>query len=349
MRDENFLLSCLDVRDRLSSFKFFENILYLLTSFSSFVVSGSFFDLLADVSHLGLFFSVHICLFSMRAKNSWSLLSIVSSLCTAIVAVCCCSASPIISSLRAAVLVVCCCSRISASSSAAASCLLVNLFSSSSYLRYFLDFSDGSGSSRVSIDADCLVYLVFLQRFCFRSLLSNSPSFPNAWESKMRSNRSVVTPQVNHGVCLGVGTVSSASFVNYHVVQLFMFPARRSEGVLFFGGEVGRRKWHVCVGAPPRPSRRGFPGSFLTKTVLVEDQSLWPGLAQEYFSEEFLSHRLSCAERVPQRWRKPVRRTPCLGRTPTPLLYHELLDAIKPHAGTGRDDIPGTILQLLTK
>ena len=39
--------------------------------------------------------------------------------------------------------------------------------------------------------------------------------------------------QVNYVVCFGVGTVSSASFVNQHIVQLLTFPARRSEGVTF--------------------------------------------------------------------------------------------------------------------
>ena len=57
------------------------------------------FDLLADVSHLSLLLSVHILFVSMRAKSSWSLLSIVSSLCVAVTTGCCCSPSPANSSL----------------------------------------------------------------------------------------------------------------------------------------------------------------------------------------------------------------------------------------------------------
>ena len=34
---------------------------------------------------------------------------------------------------------------------------------------------------------------------------------------------------------LGIGTVSSASFVNEHTVKLFIFHTRRSEGGLLFG------------------------------------------------------------------------------------------------------------------
>ena len=155
-RDKNCLPSCLDIRDRLDSFKFFENDLYVLRSFRSSVVSDSFFDLLADVSHLGLLLPVHI-LSSVRAKSSWSVLLIVSSLCAAVIVVCCCSAShqPMprfafsSSSCAADALLhqsfllfalpsskfVCCRSDISAISFAAASCLPVNLFSRSSYHR----------------------------------------------------------------------------------------------------------------------------------------------------------------------------------------------------------------------
>ena len=52
--------------------------------------------------------------------------------------------------------------------------------------------------------------------FCF----ANPPLF-FAWESKMRSYRS------------SVNAVSSVSPVNYHVVQLFLFPTKGSEGVFF--------------------------------------------------------------------------------------------------------------------
>ena len=45
----------------------------------------------------------------------------------------------------------------------------------------------------------------------------------------MRSNRSVVISEVIHVALF------SASPVNYHIVQLFIFPIRGSEGVLFFG------------------------------------------------------------------------------------------------------------------
>ena len=85
-------------------------------------------------------------------------------------------------------------------------------------------FFGWSGSSPGSIDAECLVYLVLLQRFCFRSLLSNPPILLCTWESKMRSNRSAVA-------CFSVSAASSVSPVNQHVVQLLLFPTR---GVLFF-------------------------------------------------------------------------------------------------------------------
>ena len=65
--------------------------------------------------------------------------------------------------------------------------------------------------------------LVLVQRFCFRSLLSNLPCFLNERDSKMRRNRSVVTSQVDYVVSFGVGTVSSC----------FFFLVRRSERVLF--------------------------------------------------------------------------------------------------------------------
>ena len=60
MRDENHLFSCLDDCDRSQSFEFFKNSLYFLMPFGSFVVSDTLFDLLADISHLGLVFSVNI-------------------------------------------------------------------------------------------------------------------------------------------------------------------------------------------------------------------------------------------------------------------------------------------------
>ena len=41
------------------SFKLFKNVLYLLMLFGSFVVSDPFFDLLPDVSHLGLLLFGH--------------------------------------------------------------------------------------------------------------------------------------------------------------------------------------------------------------------------------------------------------------------------------------------------
>ena len=223
--------------DRSYSFKLFKNILYLLMYFGSCAVSDSVFDLLADVSHLS-FLTIFLLL-----------LSIVSSLCVAVTAMhccsaspaissldmfvvvvcCCCSASPVVSSLCVAVVVlVCCCSSISVSSfaiavvvaacfcpsisatscapslsscvaaqvfplyrlllppssscaafkvfsdssCAAASCLPVNLFSSPSCIRS-ISSCFLSGSS----DVECIVYLVFVQRFCFRSLLSNPPFF----------------------------------------------------------------------------------------------------------------------------------------------------------------------------
>ena len=123
----------------------------------------------------------------------------------------------IISPLRAAVVVVCCRSSISA--------FIV------SWLE-FIDFSDGSGSSRVSIDVDCPLHFVFSVKM-FPIFVVWSSFLFTTWETKMRSDRSVVTLQVKHVVCLGISTVSSASVANYHTVELFIFPTRRSEGALF--------------------------------------------------------------------------------------------------------------------
>ena len=57
-----------------------------------------------------------------------------------------------------------------------------------------LDFSDGSGSARVSIDADCLVYLAFVSEILFQTLVVQSSFLLNAWKSKLHSDRSVVFP-----------------------------------------------------------------------------------------------------------------------------------------------------------
>ena len=85
--------------------------------------------------------------------------------------------------------------------------LLRHLFSSSSYLRSIRGFFVLTRDLRLNCHSDLR---------CSRLLFT-------AWESKMCSNRSVVTPQVNHVVCL-----------NYHTVQLFIFPTRRSQGSLLF-------------------------------------------------------------------------------------------------------------------
>ena len=63
VQDRNVFLYCLGACDRSYSFEFFKNFMYFLMSCGSFVVSDSLFDLLADVSHLGLVFSVHFFFF----------------------------------------------------------------------------------------------------------------------------------------------------------------------------------------------------------------------------------------------------------------------------------------------
>ena len=90
-----------------------------------------------------------ICLFSLEIKNSWCLVTVIYSLCAAVIAVCCCSASPANSCLCVAVVVVVCCRSVASGFPfAAASFLPENLFSSSSYLRSISWIcSDGSGSS----------------------------------------------------------------------------------------------------------------------------------------------------------------------------------------------------------
>ena len=72
-------------------------------SFGSFVVSDSLFDLLADVSHLGLVFSVHILLFF---DEGYELL--VFAVDRFFFAACCCS-SVSATYLAVAVIVVECC------------------------------------------------------------------------------------------------------------------------------------------------------------------------------------------------------------------------------------------------
>ena len=129
MRDENFLFSCPTDCDRSYLFEIFKNILYFLVSFGSGVVSDSLCDLLADVSHLGLVFSVHIFRLSTRAKSSWSLVLIVSSLRAGVTAVSCSNIS--VSSFVIAVVAACLCSSISAASCAAAVALVACWCSSS--------------------------------------------------------------------------------------------------------------------------------------------------------------------------------------------------------------------------
>ena len=96
MRGKIVLLSCIDFRDRCSSFKLFKNVLYLLMSFGSCCL-WFISNLLADVSHLGFLLSVHVfssavCCCSAPPTNY--------SLCVFVVVMCCwCSDSPIISSL----------------------------------------------------------------------------------------------------------------------------------------------------------------------------------------------------------------------------------------------------------
>ena len=57
----------------------------------------------------------------------------------------------------------------------------------------------------------------------------------NACESKMRSNRSVATSQVDYVDRFSVSAVSSVSLVNQHLVHLFLLHTRGSERVLFSG------------------------------------------------------------------------------------------------------------------
>ena len=139
--------------------------------FGSFVVSHSLLDFLAGLFHLGLVFSVHSVRLSMRAKSSWSLLSIVSSLRAAVTAVCCSSISAPSFAIAAAVaacfcpsltatcfaaavaLVACCCPSISASSFAAADVVVVCCRSSIS-------------------DSSCVAAAVFI--VCCRSSISDS-------------------------------------------------------------------------------------------------------------------------------------------------------------------------------
>ena len=59
-----------------------------------------------------------------------------------------------------------------------------------------------------------LMQFVFFAEILFPIFVVQSSFLLNAWESKNRSDRSVVTPQVNHVVCFSVGAISSASFLN---------------------------------------------------------------------------------------------------------------------------------------
>ena len=170
MRNEIF--SCHEAYDRCFSFKFFKNCLHFLMSIGSFVVSDSLVDLLADVFHLGVVFSVQFSSFDegyellvfavdrfifARCSCSCVLLKyfcltclplpLLSSRVAAQVfpfhrllqppsfVVRCPSTSASSFAADAVVVVVCCCSSISDSSCAGTSCLPVILFSSSSYLR----------------------------------------------------------------------------------------------------------------------------------------------------------------------------------------------------------------------
>ena len=135
--------------------------------FGSFVVSESLFAALADVSHLGFVFSVHISSSFERVKSSWSLPSIDSSFrgavaaarcsnisvssfeSTTVVAACFCSSAPATSFAADMFLITCCCSMISDSSFAAAAVFVC--------------------SSRISFSPLVAAIVVFV---CFRKRIS---------------------------------------------------------------------------------------------------------------------------------------------------------------------------------
>ena len=64
---------------------------------------------------------------------------------------------------------------------------------------------------------------------CFRAI----HSFFAAWPSKVCNDRSVVTSQVHHVICLHIRTIHSASRVNSHMVYLLLISPGRSESCLF--------------------------------------------------------------------------------------------------------------------
>ena len=131
-----------------------------------------FFDLLASVSHLGLFFFVDVFLFSMRAESCLLVFAgdrFFPARCRHSRVLLLCFTSQFFSLLfrrcrvlllRYFGLLVCRCF----------------MFASEPLSKFIISsrfhgFSDGSGRSRVSTDADCLVYLVFLVKIVFPILV----------------------------------------------------------------------------------------------------------------------------------------------------------------------------------
>ena len=195
-----------DACDRSYSFEFCKNILYLLISFGTFVVSDSLFDVHADVSHWGLVFSVHI--FSLSDEGQELLVFAVDRFFFARCRYSCvllrCFTSQLISwgfqrcrvlllfkssvsSFAAAVVIVSCCnSSISASSYAAAIVVVVLLikyfrllvcrcfmFASEPLFKFitssldFLCFLMSRGASRVSCTLVEILFLIWVLQFCF--------------------------------------------------------------------------------------------------------------------------------------------------------------------------------------
>ena len=82
----------------------------------------------------------------------------------------------------------------------------------------------------------------------------------------------------------------------------------------------------------------------------MEDQSRWSDIVHEHFKRKFKSDDAANPETTRKVWRHRVRMAIHSGHFFGELSFAEFCKAVelvKPNVATGRDNIPGTILQLL--
>ena len=144
----------------------------------------------------------------------------------------------------------------------------------------------------------------------FISVLRHSFLF-TACESKVRNNRSVVTPQVHRVVCLCIGTISSASFVNQQVVQLLVFHTGRSEDSLLVGSFLAViasqfQSDQLLIGVQPASACPYFLFHifFSLRPCLSQLNPFWPSVIAQDMNKP-------CRHVVPSCFAQPDQMTAC--------------------------------------